>query len=128
MIHNRVFAHPDTWEPLTPLPGIAVRDFARPPQRFSMNPEQVPNGRPFRPLTSILITKAWTSGSGQRSLALPWEIKKTLKSEARNPKSETNPNDHNSNDPNKGHNWHRDAEVVFVIRAFTIGICFEFRY
>ena len=60
---------------------------------------------------------------------------KVFKSEARNPKqyrtrgaSACAARDGNSNDPNKRHTRHCDIEVVFVIRAFDIWICFEFRY
>jgi len=53
-------------------------------------------------------------------------IKEMLKSEARNPKSETKLNDRNSNGPNIGISAR--IFIVFVIRAFDILICFEIRY
>ena len=84
---------------------------------------------------SILLTKTWSSGTVEDPALRGSEIigsalgnKKILKSEARNPKSETISNDQNSNAPNKRHSRHSDVEFVFVIRAFNIGICFEFRY
>ncbi|MCU0289464.1 MAG: amino acid adenylation domain-containing protein, partial [Acidobacteria bacterium] len=49
------------------------------------------------------------------------------KSEIRNPKSETNPNDQNPNDQNKNHHFGADFVLDFEHLNFEFVSCFEFR-